>query len=161
MENPLLLLTAEILEALLQAGYRFFVLQSYPQGMVAGAKDSLLLSPYRDIAEANAHFQHIQFDRRKYIYQTHHPEEVERLRKAAGQPEGYRVYIAILAPHQKAPRKELLPIIKQYVRTKTKWRSGDGHISAEIILQYGVLSVLLSGPDGSEKVVSLEDLLKL
>jgi hypothetical protein len=97
MEPPLALLSAAGLHTLLENGFTLFVRQSYPAGSAStdtAIKETFLITPYKDIGEANQHYQQIRFDRRKYIYQAHHPEEIDKLLVAASQPPGYKVYVA-------------------------------------------------------------------
>ncbi|NSL90404.1 hypothetical protein [Chitinophaga solisilvae] len=99
MHHPSVLLTAALLSALLEDGFSLFVRQSFPEGFNSAdvnTKEVFLITPYKDIASANAHFQTIRFDRRKYIYRSHHQEEVDKLYTAASQPPGYRIYVALI-----------------------------------------------------------------
>ncbi|CAL1520106.1 hypothetical protein [Chitinophaga sp. MM2321] len=98
MDHPLVLLSAPLVAAMLENGFTLFVRQSYQDGRDhtdARTREIFLITPYKDIGEANQHFQQIRFDKRKYIYQSHHVEEVEKLYKAASQPTGYKVYVAL------------------------------------------------------------------
>lgn len=100
MHNPFELLSAALVTAMLEEGFTLFVRQAYPAGETPAditIKEVFLITPYKDIASANAHFQHIRFDQRKYIYQAHHPEEVKKLYNAASQPSGYKIYVALTA----------------------------------------------------------------
>ncbi|GEP89976.1 hypothetical protein SAMN05660909_01394 [Chitinophaga terrae (ex Kim and Jung 2007)] len=147
MEQPLALLTEALLKAMLENGFTLFVRQSYPAGRNSNdehIKEALLVTPYTNIGEANLHFQHIRFDKRKYIYQTHHAEEVEKLYHAARQPAGYKIYIAVIQDSTTAIIQQLLPMIHKYVVQRTKWgETALGRVRAGLLLQYGELYVTL------------------
>ncbi|MBC9912320.1 hypothetical protein [Chitinophaga varians] len=153
MHHPLTLLSAALLSALLQEEYHFFVRQSYPAGIStadAHIREAFLITPYKDIASANAHFQHIRFDRRKYIYQTIHAEEVEKLRQAAAQPTGYKIYVALIDPEHETPAPQLVQHVKHYISQYTTWPTED--ILIQYALQYGELYLSLKYGDEEIKV---------
>jgi hypothetical protein len=143
MHNPLALLSAALVKALLENGFTLFVRQSYAAGRDhtdMHTREVFLITPYKDIGEANMHFQHIRFDHRKYIYQAHHPEEIAKLYKAASQPPGYKVYVSLLQEKEWDPPLSMDPDVRKYVSLKTKWRpESTEEISAELFLHYGEL----------------------
>jgi len=143
MHNPLALLSAALVKALLENGFTLFVRQSYAAGRDhtdLHTREVFLITPYKDIGEANMHFQHIRFDHRKYIYQAHRPEEIEKLYKAASQPPGYKVYASLLQQEVWNPPLYMDPAVRRYVSLKTKWRpESKEEISAELFLHYGEL----------------------
>ncbi|RBL88581.1 hypothetical protein [Chitinophaga flava] len=144
MHNPLVLLSAALVSALLREGFTIFVRQSYPAGESpsdAHIKEVLLITPYKDIGAANAHFQHIRFDRRKYIYQSFHPEEVEKLYTAASQPTGYKIYVALIAGDKQTPDAQLAPVVRQYISRHTQWPPEK--TNATLCLHYGDLYISL------------------
>jgi hypothetical protein len=156
MHNPLALLSVALVKALLENGFTLFVRQSFP----AGRNDSdlhisevFLITPYKDIGEANLHFQHIRFDHRKYIYQAHHPEEIEKLYKAASQPPGYKVYASLLQQVEWDPPLYMDPYVRKYISFKTKWRPEKREqVNAELFLHYGELYFRLTYGDEEIKV---------
>lgn len=153
MHHPLTLLSAALLSALLEEEYHFFVRQGYPAGISAAdthIREAFLITPYKDIASANAHFQHIRFDRRKYIYQTSHPEEEEKLRHAATQPAGYKIYLALIDPEHEIPDPQLVQHVKHYISQYTTWPMED--ICIQYALQYGELYLSLKYGDEEIKV---------
>ncbi|MBC9932613.1 hypothetical protein [Chitinophaga qingshengii] len=153
MHHPLTLLSAALLSALQQEGYKIFVRQSYPAGISTAdthVREAFLLTPYKDIASANAHFQHIRFDRRKYIYQSFHPEEVEKLYQAASQPAGYKIYVALIDPEHQTPDPALTLHIRRYISQYTAWP--PEHIHLQYALHYGELYLSLQYGDEEIKV---------
>ncbi|RFS21076.1 hypothetical protein DVR12_17200 [Chitinophaga silvatica] len=147
MTQPLALLSVAILKAMLESGFTLFVRQSYPAGRTfadANIREVFLITPYTNIGEANMHFQHIRFDNRKYIYQTHHPEEVEKLYVAAEQPAGYKIYAAVIQEPIDQILHMLQPKIKAYILRRTKWgQEGLDNVKTGFILHYGDLCVTL------------------
>lgn len=153
MHNPLALFSPQMLKVMIDMGFTIFVRQSYPRGkdhFNNEIKEALLITPYRDIGLANQHFQYIRFDKRKYIYQVHHAEELQKLHKAVSQPEGYRVYIdKIAAKEWKAP-PQMKTKVANYIRLNTKWKRQDGDIGINLFLHYGDLMLRIS--NGSEEI---------
>src|SRR5687768_13229268 len=98
MENPLVLLTPELMGSMLHNGFTHFIRQSYPRGLRDGIKEAFLFTAYKDgeIDKVNAHFQAISHDDRKYQYYVGNKGEKEKLFIAADQPAGYLVYMALL-----------------------------------------------------------------
>jgi hypothetical protein len=152
MHNPLALLSTALVSALLENGFTLFVRQSYPAGKddTGACRETFLITPYKDIGEANMHFQHIRFDRRKYIYQAHHPEEIEKLYKAASQPPGYKIYAALLQRERWEPPHHVAAAVKRYISLKTKWPPGE--VTADLFLHYGELYFTLKYGDEEIKV---------
>jgi hypothetical protein len=147
MHNPLALLSAALVKALLENGFTLFVRQSYPAGRDktdTHIKEIFLITPYKDIGEANEHFRHIRFDHRKYIYQSHHPEEVAKLYTAAAQLAGYKVYAALLMEEKWEPPVHIETMMRKYISLKTKWRpERKEEVTAELFLHYGELCFTL------------------
>jgi hypothetical protein len=156
MNQPLALLSVAILKAMLENGFTLFVRQSYPAGRTiadANTREVFLITPYTDIGEANMHFQHIRFDNRKYIYQVHHPEEVEKLYIAAGQPAGYKIYAAVIQEPSSHILKALQPEITAYILRKTKWgQAATEIVQTGLILHYGDLYLTLHYQEEEIKV---------
>ena len=154
MYNPLALLSAALVSALLESGFTLFVRQCYPAEEDTDAgKEILLITPYKDIGEANMHFQHIRFDHRKYIYQAHHPEEIAKLYKAASQPPGYKIYAALLQQETWEPPFYMESAVRKYISLKTKWKpERPEEIVADLFLHYGELYFTLKYRDEEIKV---------
>ncbi|MBO9727743.1 MAG: hypothetical protein J7623_03785 [Chitinophaga sp.] len=156
MHNPLALLSGELVTALLENGFTLFVRQSYAAGRTntdIHIREVFLITPYKDIGEANMHFQHIRFDSRKYIYQAHHPEEIAKLYKAASQPAGYKVYASLLQQEVWQPPLIMDPAVRRYISRKTTWRPDkEEAVQAELFLHYGELYFTLKYGDEEIKV---------
>lgn len=141
MYNPLSPLFPELVERLIGEGFKFFVRQSYPRGMSPGIKEAFLVTHYREIHEANAHFQSIRFDARKYVYSTDNSEEKSRLMTAAEQPDGYHIFAALLKDRSWRPPPALGPSLKAYLRKHGK---SSRNISVSLNIQFGELILTIS-----------------
>lgn len=157
MHNPLALLSPQLVTSLQQHGFTVFVRQSYPRGKVhAEIREAFLITHYEDLSAAAEHMQHIATDPRKCLYQTNVPEEQEKLMIAAAQPEGYRVYVALLKDKKwKAPPR-LQSDIKSYLRANTGWKVKDGAIAADLYLHFGELMLKLANPSGQMNLLLSE-----
>lgn len=145
MHNPLALLTTQLLDSLLASGFQYFVRQSYPRGVDHSdvvTKEVFLITPYKDFSLVNQHFQAIKFDLRKYMYDTDHVGEKEKLFIAASQPKGYKIFVSLLKEKKWKPPPQLGTSIKNYVRSFTKWKPDQG-ISAGLFLHFGELYIAL------------------
>lgn len=150
-----MLLSSEMVVGIVE-GFSFVVRQSYPWGVSRGIKESFVFTPYKTIAEANEHFQHIRYDHRKYVYNLERKEEVDKLYKAAEQPEGYRNFLGVIAKRVGKPSNVLQNKIFRYMRTQVDW----SHVNSYLTLHYGVLSVRIEGPNDQKLIVDLLEVLK-
>ncbi|WP_126244442.1 hypothetical protein [Chitinophaga rhizosphaerae] len=144
MHNPLAILRPAVLEGLLAAGHRWFVRQQYPRGMHPSLKAAFLISAYRNIGEARAHFEAIADDPQRRVYDGNDAADRERLFAAAAQPDGYAIYVGLLAKRKWSPDPATGAAIKQYVRAHTNWkpdRKENLHVS--LFIQFGELFLTL------------------
>ena len=140
MHNPLAILRPAVLQGLLDAGHRWFVRQDYPRGMHPSLKASLLLSPHRSLTEARAHMEAIVAHPHRHLYDAEALADRERLFIAAGQPEGYHVYIALLAKKKWSPDPATGAAIKQYIRVHTNWKADRKEdLVVTLFIQFGEL----------------------
>lgn len=89
--NPMALLTTEVLEGLAQAGHRYFVRQSFARGAEPGIR-SLIYTHYKDYFRAKEHLDVLAQDASRRLYNWEDSTDREKLRIAAGQPQGFRIY---------------------------------------------------------------------
>ncbi|MEZ2444858.1 hypothetical protein AB6805_24195 [Chitinophaga sp. RCC_12] len=151
MHNPLALLSPELVMSLAKHGFVAFVRQSYPRGKDHFDTDTIetfLITPYKQLALANEHLQHISADYRKSIYHTANQEEMMKLMTAASQPKGYKVYVALLKVRKWKGTAQLEEKLKRYLQTNTKWKVKDGAIVADLYLHYGELMLKVVNPVG-------------
>ena len=111
MLNPYTLLSPPLLAAMLKQPM-YFVRQYYDRGAdpwADGKQIPLLFTHYAhhetDKERVERHMRLLMKDSYRFVYDSTNPAHLEKLKHAADQPEGYRVYI------------NLLP---------DKWKAGDG-----------------------------------
>lgn len=163
MYNPYTLLTPELLNALLQQPL-CFVRQQYPRGKQHPAETSipLLLTHYSfhetDQERAERHIRLLFKDPYRFYYDGRQPEHREKLRIAAGQPEGYRIYINLMPKKWKA--SDGLKIkISRYLSHKLPWwhYSPKDKLHVTLKERYGELFVALLWR-GQQTEVLLDDI---
>ena len=150
MLNPYSLLTPQILSALLKQPM-YFVRQEYKRGAFlydTGKMVTILLTHYpkHEIEKERAH-RHMRLlfkDPYRHLYDSTKQEDLENLRKASVQPEGYRVYINLMENKWKA--SSLLKLkISGYVREKLPWWNYSPSDKLKVTLKerYGDLFLVL------------------
>lgn len=163
MHNPYTLLTPEILNATLKQ-QMYFVRQQYDRGKDIYQNNTmpLLLTHYghyeTDRERAERHMRLLWKDPYRYLYDTTKEEDIHKLKIAASQPEGYRVYINLLPKKWKAP--EILKIrISTYVRHKLSWWNYTPADKLKVTLKerYGLLFIALLWR-GQQTEVLLDDI---
>ena len=96
MYNPFPLLTRGLLDDQVSKGKRWFIRQTFPRGMEPRLIAAFLLRAYdgeeKDLA--GQHLDAIVSDGNAFLYDAEIPEHLEKLRIAASQPFGYKVYYA-------------------------------------------------------------------
>lgn len=126
MLNPYTLLTPEILSAMLKQPM-YFVRQKYKRGEFEFDTEettSILLTHYArndiDKERAQRHMRLLMKDSSRFLYDSLNEEHLLKLKKAAGQPKGYRIYINLL-PKQWKASDGLKKRINSYTLTKLPW----------------------------------------
>lgn len=126
MYNPYSILTTEILEAMLRQPM-YFVRQHFERGInTADKKDTipLLLTHYihheTDKERAERHMRLLWKDPYRFQYDSSIPAHAEKLRIAATQPKGYKLFINLLPQKWKAD-EYLKKKINSYVVNKLSW----------------------------------------
>lgn len=158
MYNPLALLDKVVLDGLISAGHAYFVRQTYTRGSDPRMKEVLLLSPYLSKTAALAHYEAIAGDPRRYLYIL---EEQERLYRAASQPPGYLVYVALLKERTWQPSYALSAKIKRYITSEAGWKpERKDEVQASLFIQFGELFINLK-LNQEEINVPLSDIEKL
>lgn len=158
MHNPLALLNTLLLDGLISAGHTYFVRQSYARGKDPRMKEVFLLSPYRSKTQAIAHYDAISEDARKHIYTL---EEKEKLYRAATQPSGYQIYVALLKNKTWVPSYDIAAKIKRYVTAEAGWKpERKDEVRAALLIAFGELFITLK-LNQEEIKVPLSDIEKL
>ena len=163
MYNPYTLLTPEILNAMLKQPM-YFVRQEYKRGLVFDDEritSSLLTHyPHHDVDKerADRHMRLLMKDPLRFLYDSKQPEHLEKLKVAATQPNGYRIYINLL-PKKWKPSDGLKMKISVYVRNKLPWwnYSPADKLNVTLKERYGQLFIALLWR-GQKTEVLLEDI---
>lgn len=160
MHNPLVLLKKDLLDAMIASGNQYFIRQSYPRGkdpFDEKIKEAFLISHYNDLHKAEAHYQAVAQDYRKFFYHVGVSEEKAKLYLATEQPEGFKIYANIL-PDQWTPSKQMGAKIRSYIDGVLKWRvSRNSRVNAALFSEFGELYIKIR--NGSHEVkIPLKDI---
>ncbi len=146
MHNPFVLLTTRLLESLIKAGNHFFVRQTYKRGkneLDPLNKAAFLFTHYTDYSRAKTHFDSLDNDPNRFLYNINEEEHYRKLFIAAGQPEGFKVYSPIVQQAWK-PTAPIAAKIRNYINQKLNWTPArnDG-VKADLFVQFGELFITL------------------
>jgi hypothetical protein len=163
MYNPYSILTPEILDAMLKQPM-FFVRQYYERGL---AFENEQVTPFlfthyshheTDRERAERHIRLLAKDPYRYLYNSDDQHHLEKLKMAASQPQGFRVYINLLPKKWKAG-DSLKMKISRYVREKMHWWNYTAADKLNVTLKerYGELFIALLWR-GQQTEVLLDDI---
>ncbi|MFT3678111.1 MAG: hypothetical protein QM781_19620 [Chitinophagaceae bacterium] len=156
MYNPFILLSPELLAHKIAGGKRFFIRQTYLRGLQPGIRAAFLLRAYLETEEDMAlrHMQEIAPDKHAHIYDVTNEEELQKLRIAATQPAGYRIYYAAKIGNKWRPPPAYEYRIKQYIRRwHPEWRPTRGlQIRVGLFEEWGTLWIRLEFEEEKETV---------
>ena len=146
MHNPFVLLTTRLLESLIKAGNLFFVRQTYKRGKNERDplnKAAFLFTHYADYSRAKTHYDTLENDPNRFLYNITEEEHYRKLFIAAGQPEGFKVYSPIVQQAWK-PTAPVAAKIRNYINQKLRWTPArqDG-VKAGLFVQFGELFITL------------------
>jgi hypothetical protein len=146
MHNPFVLLTTRLLKSLIKAGNTFFVRQTYPRGknpLDPLNKAAFLFTHYTDYSRAKTHYDTLDNDPNKFLYNINEPEHYEKLFIAAGQPEGFHIYSPLVQQPWK-PTPAIANRIRNYINHKMKWAPArTDTVKADLFVQFGELFITL------------------
>lgn len=162
MFNPCYPLTTELLDAMLHKGVLHYVRSTFPRGAVMNDpafKNSFLISHYHDPAEAERHYNAIRHDANRFHYDARNPEHLDKLKAAASQPEGYKIFSRIMIPGiEKKVTVLFKEHTKRYLYKNTGWDlKGRVTITPFLYFQLGELFVRIAH-SGDEIKIKFEDL---
>ncbi len=126
---PFPLLSETLLKAEIAKGKRFFVRQVFPRGMEARLRAAFLLRAYieSEKADAEQHMAAITGDRNAFLYDAQLPEHLEKLRIAARQPFGFKIFYAAKKGVDWKPPPVYQEKMKHYIRLyHANWRIDRG-----------------------------------
>jgi hypothetical protein len=135
MYNPLALFNVPILDKLLLAGCRWWVRQYYPRGVDNAdvIRHVYLVTYYNDPLQARVHYDIIKQRTGSYLYDTEVEEDRNKLYIAAGQPEGFKIYINQTYLEWEPPKKMQYKL-QSYVRYTLNWRTQRGGEKIQVVL---------------------------
>jgi hypothetical protein len=164
MYNPFPLLSEAMLHAEMANGKRFFVRQYFVRGMDTHLKAAFLLRAYpgEEKDQAERHLAAIERDRHAFLYDALVPEHLGKLRTAASQPFGFRVYYAAKKGRDWKPPAVYDEKMKRYIRRHHgHWRTTRGGDKIEVGLyeEFGELYINFSY-QGEEDRIPFNDIEK-
>ena len=161
MYNPFPLLTPALLGDQVAKGKRFFVRQSFPRGHEPRLKAALLLRAYDagDKPTADQHLARLTSQRNPdpyaFLYDAAIGNHLIRLKTAAGQPFGYKVYYAAKKGVDWTPPEAYREKMRAYIRSHHPgWRGGRKANPIEIGLyeEFGELFLKFSCEDEHDTI---------
>jgi len=159
MFNPAYPFTRELLDAMLVKSVPYFVRSTYNRGFYNGLKGSFLISHYHDKFEAERHHNAIQHDVNRFLYDASDTEHVEKLKMAASQPEGYKIYSMLIGIGKDEEATKLYrEHTKRYLQRETNWTlTGHVKIYPKLYFQLGEIYVRISN-EGQTITLKFEDI---
>lgn len=134
--NPCHLFLEALIDALKYSGFKFYVRQYYYRGNKDSDK-GYLLSHYRTREEAQRHFDTIAHDPSRYIYDVEVEEDLKKLKIAASQPPGYKIFTSLFAFEKWSVPEEIRDKLEYYIRHRTSFKSGRKEIQTKPIMLLG------------------------
>lgn len=146
MHNPFPFFSPSLLRALIKAGHKYFIRQTYSRGVDhfdENQKGSFLITHYNEKGRAQIHFDALKNDGNRFFYDITDQEHMEKLNVAATQPAGYRIYTPLLTKEW-TPSKQLAGNMRKYIDNVLQWRPGrDETVKTNLFVQFGELFVTL------------------
>lgn len=164
MFNPCYPFTSELLESMLQKEVVHFVRSTFNRGLGEtkdDCKGAFLISHYHDPAQAERHYNAIKNDLKRCLYDARKPDDLQQLRNAIEQPDGYKIFSKILEPGiEKRITTVFRENTKRYLYKHTNWDlKGRITITPFLYFQLGELYTRITF-EGDEIRIKFEDLEK-
>ena len=155
--NPMALLTASVLQGLVNTGHRYFVRQSFTRGNTAEER-GFLLSHYENYFRAKEHLDILVNDGARRLYDWEDAEDRIRLQTAASQPDGFRVFANLFRPDwEKSLNWRLREKIRAYI-DQLDWQPGGSEsVQPQFYPHFGEVYVSLQYK-GREVRVNFEEI---
>lgn len=161
MFNPVYPFTKEVLETTIKRGCIYFVRNYWNPGADPFHPEikAIILTHYDDKAKAQAHYHATGNDIYRFLYDSADPDHLSKLRTAANQPTGYRIYSAYFIPDYKDKiTNRLKEKINLWMYRNTHWNPKKGEtVNIDFYLQHGQLYVTLVYA-GNQRKVKFEDI---
>ncbi|MGB8192452.1 MAG: hypothetical protein WCF67_11065 [Chitinophagaceae bacterium] len=128
--NPFSPLTTDLLDAFIKSGKRYFVRQTFRRGrdhFNTDVKEYFLICHYTDIGYALAHFNGIEEDAYRFLYNWDDKEHRSKLEIAAQNPPGFRIYANVFEKNwQRHITNPIKYKIRRYIENSLQWRPSTG-----------------------------------
>jgi hypothetical protein len=160
MYNPFPLFTPTLLLAQMSEakGKRFFVRQTFPRGKMPELKAAFLFPGYteeeKDLAEE--HFQNLHRDPNAFFYDAKNPEHLEKLKTAARQPSGYKIYYVGKTKWEWKPPPVYQNKMKNFIqKMHPRWRTsrGKNKVMVGLYEERGELFLKFNFEEEEDKIV--------
>jgi hypothetical protein len=155
MHNPFGLLNLQLLHALIDAGNRYFVRQTWQRGLHPFdhiQKAAFLFTHYRDLPSAQMHYNFLHQDGQRFLYDSRNPAHFTKLEIAARQVPAYPVYTPLLEKPWE-PSEKMAVSIRRYIATYLNWHvPREEIVKADLFTQFGELFVNLKYKSQEAKI---------
>jgi hypothetical protein len=157
MYNPFPLFNGQLLKDKIAEGKRYFVRQTYPRGLMAETRASFLIRAYdeHEKQQAEKHIEFLSNDSFRYLYDAREPIHLEKLKMAAGQPLGFKIYYAGKKGLDWIPPASYKEKMKRYIGKKhPNWRAQrtDKKVRIGLYEEFGKLFLKFSFGEEEDKV---------
>lgn len=157
MYNPFPLLTPGLLRDQVAKGKRYFVRQFFPRGYDTRLKAAFLLRAYEEIDKATAeqHLAALNNNPYAFLYDVTIQDHLVRLKTAATQPFGYKVFYAAKKGVDWKPPETYREKMRHYIRSHHPgWRGTESNAQIEIGLfeEFGELFLKFSREDEHDTI---------
>ena len=107
-------------------------------------KAAFLFTHYNDLNDARTHYNALQQDANRFLYDNNIAEHHAKLEIAAKQPLGYKVYSSLLEQPWK-PSEKMAEKIRHYIGENLTWTPARADtIGAELFTRFGELFITLN-----------------
>lgn len=142
MFNPFCIFTPKLLDALVKKNKKYFVRQSFKRGfsyLDIGIRGYFMMSHYSDLGEAREHFDAIEKDGNRFLYDWENPEHRKKLIIASRNPSGFKVYANLFEKNwERHITEQFRCRIRRYIEDKLHWRpTNRDTINFHIDVRYG------------------------
>jgi hypothetical protein len=156
MYNPFPLFTPSLLLGQIgeETRKKYFVRQTYPRGMQQGLKAAFLFRAYpaEEIDSAKDHLRHLGRDPNAYLYYVGIAMDMDKLKVAARQPSGFKIYYVGKTKLAWQPPVIYQDKIKRYLQLMHgSWRTSKGKTKVMIGLYEEFGNIFLKFSFGNEE----------
>src|SRR2546423_11648662 len=147
MFNPFYPFTTQLLTAFVLRNKKYFVRQTFIRAkdhFEDGVKGYFLFSHYDNLTTAQDHYGAISYDPNRFLYNWNEPEHQQKLKLAASQPDGYKIFAGVFrSDWEKALTNRIQEKVRVYV-SRLDWKpKGDEKVATNFELQFGELYIRL------------------